>query len=108
MHQVGCLLKKYARRAGLDPQKVTVHTLRHTAAMLRKQAGDDVEQIPPSWPTAACPSPRSIFTRSKAQQGRQLVQSRNPPRSVITGDKTMPLETALLLLPHSKVPPSPA
>ena len=43
--EVGRLLKKYARRAGLDPSRVHVHTLRHTAAMLRKQAGDDIDQI---------------------------------------------------------------
>ena len=43
--EVGRLLKKYARRAGLDPSKIRVHTLRHTAAMLRKQAGDDIDQI---------------------------------------------------------------
>lgn len=45
MREVGRLLKKYCRKAGLDPQKVHVHTLRHTAAMLRKEAGDDVEAI---------------------------------------------------------------
>ena len=43
--EVGRLLKKYARRAGLDPTKIRVHSLRHTAAMLRKQAGDDIDQI---------------------------------------------------------------
>ena len=43
--EVGRLLKKYARRAGLNPSKIRVHTLRHTAAMLRKQAGDDIDQI---------------------------------------------------------------
>ena len=42
---VGKLLKKYCRLAGLDAERVTVHTLRHTAAMLRKQAGDDLEGI---------------------------------------------------------------
>ena len=39
------LVKRYAYRAGLDPRRITVHTLRHTAAMLRKQAGEDVEAI---------------------------------------------------------------
>jgi len=43
--EVGRLLKKYAKRAGLNPTKIRVHTLRHTAAMLRKQAGDDLDQI---------------------------------------------------------------
>jgi len=39
------LLKKYIRLAGLNPQGITVHTLRHTAAMLRKEAGDDLQSI---------------------------------------------------------------
>jgi site-specific recombinase XerD len=43
--EIGRLLKKYARRAGLDPTRLTVHSLRHSAAMLRKQAGDDLESI---------------------------------------------------------------
>ena len=42
---VNKLLKVYARKAGLDPMKVHVHTLRHAAAMLRLKAGDDVLQI---------------------------------------------------------------
>ena len=45
MREVGRLLKRYCRLAGLDPEQVHVHTLRHTAAMLRKEAGDDVEKI---------------------------------------------------------------
>ncbi len=43
--QVGSLLKRYCRRAGLDPVAIHPHTLRHTAAMLRKEAGDDIEKI---------------------------------------------------------------
>lgn len=39
------LVKKYARLAGLDEEKVKVHTLRHTAAMLRKDAGDPLDVI---------------------------------------------------------------
>jgi integrase/recombinase XerD len=42
---VGRLVKKYARHAGLVPDNITVHTLRHTAAMLRKHAGEDVHAI---------------------------------------------------------------
>jgi site-specific recombinase XerD len=45
LREVGRLLKKYCRRAGLDPKKVHVHTLRHTAAHLRRLAGDDVEAV---------------------------------------------------------------
>lgn len=39
------LVKKYARRAGLDADLIRVHDLRHTAAMLRAEAGDDVRSI---------------------------------------------------------------
>ncbi len=44
--QMACrLLKKYLRRAGIDPSRITVHSLRHTAALLRKEAGDDLHTI---------------------------------------------------------------
>ena len=33
------LLKTYARRAGLDPQRIHIHVLRHSAAMLEEQLG---------------------------------------------------------------------
>jgi len=39
------MLKTCAARAGLDPERVRVHSLRHTAAMLRKEAGDGLEKI---------------------------------------------------------------
>jgi site-specific recombinase XerD len=39
------MVKVCARHAGLDPARIRVHTLRHTAAMLRKEAGDSLEQI---------------------------------------------------------------
>ena len=39
------IVKRSARLAGLDPRRVRVHTLRHTAAMLRKQAGCGLEEI---------------------------------------------------------------
>lgn len=39
------LVKKYARLAGLDPDQLRVHDLRHTAAMLRVEAGDDVQSV---------------------------------------------------------------
>ena len=39
------LVKKYARWAGLDPQQITTHSLRHTAAMLRARLTDDVREI---------------------------------------------------------------
>ncbi|MBI9042894.1 MAG: tyrosine-type recombinase/integrase [Anaerolineaceae bacterium] len=38
-------LKRYARLAGLDEEKITVHTLRHTGAMLRREAGEPLEDI---------------------------------------------------------------
>jgi integrase len=42
--EVGRILKKYGARVGL-PEDVHVHSLRHTAAMLRREAGDDVLDI---------------------------------------------------------------
>ena len=43
--QANRLLKKYARRVGLDPTQVTVHTLRHSFAMLLDSLGVDVKTI---------------------------------------------------------------
>lgn len=45
MREVGRILKKYAAAAGLDDEEIHVHTLRHTAAMLRRQVGDDLQQV---------------------------------------------------------------
>jgi integrase len=39
------VLKRYARAAGLKPELVTWTSLRHTAAMLRVDAGDEAEAI---------------------------------------------------------------
>ena len=43
--EVGRRLKLYAAKSGLEEAKIHVHTLRHTGAMLRKQAGEDVVEI---------------------------------------------------------------
>lgn len=43
--EVGRVLKKYARKAGLDDANIHVHVLRHSAAMLRKSVGDSVDSI---------------------------------------------------------------
>lgn len=43
--EINRLVKMYARRAGLAPEDVHVHTLRHSAAMLMDDAGADVEEI---------------------------------------------------------------
>lgn len=40
--QVGKIVKRHARLAGLDERNIHPHTLRHTAAMLRREVGDDV------------------------------------------------------------------
>lgn len=45
MREVSRLLKRYAVLGGLDPVKLKVHTLRHTAAMLRKESGSPVDEI---------------------------------------------------------------
>jgi integrase len=43
--EVARLVKRYAQLAGLDPRRVTPTTLRHTAAKLRREAGDSVSGI---------------------------------------------------------------
>jgi len=42
---VNRLLRKYARQAGLDPRRVHVHLLRHSAAMLEAEAGAGLAEI---------------------------------------------------------------
>lgn len=42
---VNRLLRKYARKAGLDAGKLHVHVLRHSAAMLEEQAGSGLAEI---------------------------------------------------------------
>jgi site-specific recombinase XerD len=39
------ILRHYARKAGLEPAAIHVHTLRHTAAKLRRQAGASLEEV---------------------------------------------------------------
>jgi site-specific recombinase XerD len=43
--EVGRRLKRYGKLADLRIDTLHVHTLRHTAAMLRRAAGDDVQEI---------------------------------------------------------------
>lgn len=45
MRQVGDLLKKYARKAGLDDKAIHVHVLRHTVAGLMDEAGFTLRDI---------------------------------------------------------------
>lgn len=45
LREVGRILKRYAGLAGMDPVPIHVHVLRHTAAMLRKEAGLGIEEI---------------------------------------------------------------
>ncbi|NMC84316.1 MAG: tyrosine-type recombinase/integrase [Anaerolineaceae bacterium] len=44
-HEVGRLLKRYLRQAGLDATHIKPHSLRHTGAMLRKAAGASDQEI---------------------------------------------------------------
>lgn len=39
------ILRHYACKAGLEPQALHAHTLRHTAAKLRRQAGASLEEV---------------------------------------------------------------
>jgi integrase/recombinase XerD len=43
--EVGRLLKRYCRLAGLDAKAIHPHTLRHTGAMLRREVGASIEEI---------------------------------------------------------------
>lgn len=45
MYHVERLFRRYAKLAGLETKGLKVHSLRHTAAMLRREAGDDVGKI---------------------------------------------------------------
>jgi integrase/recombinase XerD len=45
MQYANQVLKRYAALAGLDPARIHIHTLRHTAASLRLEAGDDIKSI---------------------------------------------------------------
>lgn len=42
---VNQIIKRAAKRAGLDPTTVRTHTLRHSAAMLRRSLTDDLQEI---------------------------------------------------------------
>lgn len=44
-HEVGRILKGYLRSAGIEPAKITPHSLRHTGAMLRRAAGASDQEI---------------------------------------------------------------
>jgi integrase len=45
IQEVNRILKRYCKLAGLDAERLHIHSLRHTAAMLRREAGDGVEEI---------------------------------------------------------------
>jgi len=44
-HEVGRLLKGYLKAAGLAPKRITPHSLRHTGAMLQREAGASDQEI---------------------------------------------------------------
>ncbi|MBN1641939.1 MAG: tyrosine-type recombinase/integrase [Anaerolineae bacterium] len=43
--EVTRIVKRYARKAGLDERAIHVHTLRHTAAELYRRSGDDIYAV---------------------------------------------------------------
>ncbi|MBY8992882.1 MAG: hypothetical protein KGD58_19245, partial [Candidatus Lokiarchaeota archaeon] len=45
VNQIKASLKLYAKMAGLPKDKVTLPALRHTAALLRQEAGDSVDEL---------------------------------------------------------------
>lgn len=38
-------IKRYARKAGIDPRRITTHSFRHMAAQQRYQAGEDIRSL---------------------------------------------------------------
>ncbi|HET8911390.1 MAG TPA: tyrosine-type recombinase/integrase [Ktedonobacteraceae bacterium] len=44
-HAIARALKKYARLAGIEAERLTIHSWRHTAAHQRYQAGEDVRSL---------------------------------------------------------------
>jgi integrase len=44
-HAIWMLCKRIAKRAGLDPKRVTVHSFRHTSARIRYEKGSDIREI---------------------------------------------------------------
>jgi len=67
--EVARLVKRYARLAGLDPRKVTPTTLRHTAAKLRREAGDSVSGISALLGISAASTHALLRRASEAGQG---------------------------------------
>lgn len=73
-HEVGRILKKWARRAGLDPKKTRVHGLRHTAAHLRKLAGDDMEAIRLFLAQASLDTTRIYLNKTEGHEDQSWAQ----------------------------------
>ncbi len=44
-HAIAYALKKYAQLAGIDAQRLSIHSWRHTAAQQRYEAGEDVRSL---------------------------------------------------------------
>lgn len=68
--EIGRLLKRYARRAELDSKSIRVSTLRHTAAYLRRDAGDDAEAICDLLNLSSISATRQYLGRIKNNAGR--------------------------------------
>ena len=73
MRQVGALLKKYARRAGLDASKIHVHVLRHTTATLMDEAGFGLRDIQARLAHASLDMTSRYMDRIKGQKNTYWV-----------------------------------
>jgi len=68
MRQVLALCKKYARKAGLDPKLVHVHTLRHTTADLMIEQGNDVRDVQTQLGHKGLNTTQIYFTKKKGKK----------------------------------------
>jgi integrase len=71
-HEVGRLLKRYARRAGLDPSRVQVRVLRLTAAALHSDAGAALGELSAMLGHTDLEVTRALLGRSRSKESRWL------------------------------------
>jgi hypothetical protein len=79
------VLKRYAAAAGLRVEAVTCFTLRHTAAVLRLQAGDDAQAVQAFFGRVSLPKTRQYLERLAAQPKPDLWDPHGAPAEIQRG-----------------------